>query len=233
MESQRDSARAFQILCMVIMILTTKRCASFVFSLAAVLLSSICAPNMVSAQDVSQELLATAEISNFGKVSDTIFRGGQPSDHTLEKLAQSGIHTVVDLRMDGDGITHEEEKAHTLGMQYVHIPMGFSQPSLDKITKFLTIALDPESGAVFVHCRQGADRTGTLCAIYQRLVNNWSMEKAYAEMRLHHFKPFLIAMKKTVEDFPYEDYRKQLAAKKAVKPQLVSKAELPLRSSSL
>jgi protein tyrosine phosphatase (PTP) superfamily phosphohydrolase (DUF442 family) len=216
------------------MILSTKRIKSFAISLSAVALAGLVAPNTVAAQDISLEVLATAEVSNFGKVSDTIFRGGAPSDHTLEKLAQSGIHTVVDLRMDGDGTVHEEEKAHTLGMQYVHIPMGFNQPSLDKITKFLAIALNPDSGGVFVHCRQGADRTGTLCAIYQRLMNGWSMNQAYAEMRLHHFKPFLLSMKKTVEDFPYEDYRKQLAEKMAgQRSQLVVKADTAVKAGSL
>jgi protein tyrosine/serine phosphatase len=216
------------------MILSTKRIISFAISFSAVALIGFIAPNTVAAQDLSLEVLAAAEVSNLGKVSETIYRGGAPSDHTLEKLAQSGIHTLVDLRMDGDGTVHEEEKAHALGMQYVHIPMGFSQPSFDKITKFLTVALSPDSGGVYVHCRQGADRTGTLCAIYQRLVNGWSMEQAYAEMRLHHFKPFLISMKKTVEDFPYEVYRKQMAEKQAaLKSQLVVRADVPTKAGSL
>src|SRR5271166_4066814 len=109
------------------MTFTTKRIASIAISFAVVVLNGLIAPPMVAAQDLSQATLAEAEISNFGKVSDTVYRGGAPSDRTLEKLAQSGIHTIIDLRMDGDGVTHEEEKAHALGLQYVHIPMGFRQ----------------------------------------------------------------------------------------------------------
>jgi len=96
-------------------------------------------------------------------------------------------------------------------MTYIHIPMGFLQPSSDKILSFLKIATDPASQPVFVHCRQGADRTGTFCAIYRRLVQGWTFEQCWPEMRMHHFKPFLASLKKTVRDFPCEEFRRMLA----------------------
>jgi protein tyrosine phosphatase (PTP) superfamily phosphohydrolase (DUF442 family) len=189
--------------------ITTKRGFSILVVLTVALIN-FGAPESVAARNLSENILATAKIDNYDRVSSTIWRGAAPSDQAIRTMAQGGIQTIVDLRMDGEGAAREEREVNELGMKYVHIPMGFSQPSLAQITSFLQIVLDPLNGAVFVHCAQGADRTGTMCAIYRRLVNNWSFEDAYKEMRCHHFKPFLIGMKKSVQDFPCDSFRKML-----------------------
>ncbi|MCK5172282.1 MAG: dual specificity protein phosphatase family protein [Planctomycetes bacterium] len=38
------------------------------------------------------------------------------------------------------------------------------------------------TGPVFVHCRHGADRTGTACAVYRIAVEGWSKAEAIEEM---------------------------------------------------
>jgi protein tyrosine phosphatase (PTP) superfamily phosphohydrolase (DUF442 family) len=201
----------------------TKNIFAIALSVGIAALFSLIAPLAVSAHEdaelepVSETILLSARVHNFDKVTDHVWRGAVPSDKSLEKIASSGINTIVDLRMDGDGSEHEAKTAQSLGMHYLHIPMGFNQPSDEQIHTFLKTVLDPNSGAVFVHCRQGADRTGTLCAIYRRLVDGISYDEAYHEMRKHHFKPFLAAMKKTVQDFPYEQYRHSLSEKSSDK----------------
>jgi uncharacterized protein (TIGR01244 family) len=187
-----------------------------VIALTLVALLGLIAPHPVSAEElafptVSEDVLETAKVDNFAKVSSTMWRGAQPSDKSLAKLAQGGIKTVIDLRMDGDGIEHESQTVNTLGLHYVHIPMGFMKPTPDKILSFLKIVTARENQPVYVHCRQGADRTGTLCAIYRRMVQNWTFEQCWVEMRMHHFKPFLASLKRTVQEFQCEEWRKLLA----------------------
>lgn len=48
--------------------------------------------------------------------------------------------------------------------------------------KFLQIVNDPENQPVFVHCRHGSDRTGTMVAIYRMAVENWPRSRAINEM---------------------------------------------------
>ncbi len=147
---------------------------------------------------LDKSTLSGNSISNFDLVNDGILRGGLPSEKDLIILANSGVKTVLDLRMDGAGQRKEEQVAKRLGLKYVHVPMGFSDPDRGELSKVLSVMVDKKMQPVFVHCRQGADRTGVAIGIYRQLVDHWKFEKTYAEMRRHHFKPVLLAMKAAV-----------------------------------
>jgi protein tyrosine phosphatase (PTP) superfamily phosphohydrolase (DUF442 family) len=169
--------------------------------LLALMLAFGVAPYPVLAANDSEVTLLQNRIDNFQVVSPTIWRGARPSDIALEDLASHGVKTVVDLRMDGDGCEHEHVYVRRLGLKYVHIPMTFKKPTSSQIVAFLNVVNDKNNQPVYVHCRQGADRTGTLIGIYRTVVQGWKFDKVYAEMRDHHFKPFLLGMKKTVASF--------------------------------
>lgn len=140
-----------------------------------------------------------ADVNNFARVSDGIWRGAVPSTEALEHMSKSGIKTVIDLRMTGIGTIKESATSQRLGMKYIHIPMGFTAPNNDQVSQFLKIVTTPADLPVFVHCTQGADRTGTLVGIYRRLVQGWTFDRTYEEMKTHHFKPFLFGMKDLVK----------------------------------
>ncbi|MBU6455196.1 MAG: tyrosine-protein phosphatase [Cyanobacteria bacterium REEB67] len=137
----------------------------------------------------------SSDISNFEVVSQGLWRGAQPSHQAINKLAQSGVKTIIDLRYAGSGCSDEAQVAKTLGINYVNIPLGFEHPSMINIARFLAIVAKPANQPVFVHCRQGADRTGTLVGIFRIMHDHWTFTEAYNEMRLHHFKPWLANMK--------------------------------------
>ncbi len=139
------------------------------------------------------------DIPNFGKVADGIWRGAAPSASGLKELAADGVRTVVDLRLGSADPKREEILAEHLGIKYIHLPMGYCEPSRSKIKAFLKIVSNPLYQPVYIHCREGADRTGTLVGIYRILVQGWPFQKAYREMRSHHFKPWLLPLKKTVK----------------------------------
>jgi protein tyrosine phosphatase (PTP) superfamily phosphohydrolase (DUF442 family) len=154
----------------------------------------------VMAPIMTPEPEVKANISNFAHVTNGIWRGGSPSATALEQLASSGVKTIVDLRMNGTGTDNEDQCAKRLGIKYVHIPMTFATPNAQQIAQFFSVVKDPAAQPIFVHCRQGADRTGTLIAMYRRLVQGWTYEQAYAEMRVHHFKPFFQNLKQLVRN---------------------------------
>lgn len=142
--------------------------------------------------------IAAPSISNFDIVSEGLWRGAAPSNQALQKLQESGVKTIVDLRMAGPGAAEEANNAKKLGIKYIHIPLGFMGPSLFKVAQFLNIVNDPANQPVFVHCRYGADRTGALVAVFRVIHDHWSFNQAYSEMRSHHFKPWLASLKRMV-----------------------------------
>ena len=52
----------------------------------------------------------------------------------------------------------------------------------EEVVRFLKIVTDGERTPAFVHCQRGADRTGTMCAIYRVAVQGWSKDEAIEEM---------------------------------------------------
>ena len=124
-------------------------------------------------------------VPNFHRVDEHVFRGGQPVDAGWNSLAHLGIKLVIDLRPPAEHPVKAEEKAvRQAGMEYVNIPMkGIGVPDRDAVSKVLALMLSPAGGPVFVHCRRGADRTGTVVACYRIEHDHWTNQKALLEAR--------------------------------------------------
>jgi protein tyrosine/serine phosphatase len=123
-------------------------------------------------------------VHNFHQVNDHIYRGAQPSGPGFGELSKLGIKTVIDLRESGDRSVTEKKTVEAAGMHYLSFPIGgYSVPSADAMTRLLALFEDAKAGPVFVHCRRGADRTGTVLAIYRIVHDHWENAKALAEAK--------------------------------------------------
>jgi len=140
-------------------------------------------PAVAAVERVFARKVALQGVPNFGQVSPSLFRGAQPSDDGFAALAKMGVGIVVDLRGDSDS---ERERVTKLGMEYVAIPSQCSHMTDDGIAKFLTILRDHPDKKVFVHCRQGVDRTGMMVAAY-RIQQGWTAEESRREMESFGF----------------------------------------------
>jgi tyrosine-protein phosphatase SIW14 len=118
-------------------------------------------------------------VSNFGKVTDTLYRGAQPTDEGFANLSKLGINIVVDLRGSGP---HERELVTKLGMKYVPLPWHCYSPQDDQFAKFLTLLRESPGQKVFVHCRLGDDRTGMEIAAFRMAEQGWTAQEARKEM---------------------------------------------------
>ena len=128
-----------------------------------------------------------AGIDNFAVVDEGprgIYRGAQPSAAGIETLRARGVKTVIDLR--DDARPDARQNAESAGLTYVHIPTNASVTDPVKIRTFLdTMATCPRP--VFIHCKQGRDRTGLEVAVYRVVVENWSREDALRELYAHGY----------------------------------------------
>jgi protein tyrosine/serine phosphatase len=123
-------------------------------------------------------------IPDFGEVTPTLYRGGQPKEHGFEALAKMGFQIVVDLRGDRDS---EREEVTRLGMQYVSMYWQCSFPKDSIFADFITLIRTNPGKKIFVHCRVGDDRTGMMVAAYRMAEEGWGAERAKKEMTTFGF----------------------------------------------
>ncbi len=146
---------------------------------------------------------AAMDIPRFHQVNDRVYRGGQPSDKDWAGLAKLGIKTVVDLRPSSEHSTVAEQRAvEAAGMHYINVPMhGVEAPSDENVAKVLALFNSDSDGPVFVHCRRGADRTGTVIACYRISHDHWQNPKALQEARSMGMSWVEIGMQRYVLEF--------------------------------
>jgi tyrosine-protein phosphatase SIW14 len=153
----------------------------------------------------SGEKIAVQGISDFGKVDDYLYRGGQPRDEGLNQLQRLGIETIVDLRSELHGlIEHERGRAESLGMHFVNLPgSGWATPTDEELARFFSLVREQPRKKIFIHCWLGGDRSGTFIAAYRITFDGWSPEQAIQEMRMFHYLEFWHPnMRAYVQRFP-------------------------------
>ncbi len=123
-------------------------------------------------------------IANFHQVDANLYRGAQPTDEGLKNLAALGVKTIVDLRHGKDHEDAEQKSAEALGLRYISVPMkGLDAPTDAQIAGLMALLSATDQGPVFVHCREGKDRTGTVVACYRIAHDHWSNNQALAEAK--------------------------------------------------
>ena len=130
-------------------------------------------------------------ISNFASVTDTLYRGAQPSTLGFVTLQHMGVGIIVNFRDEHGEMASEKREVESLGMKYVGIPWsGADEPSDAQIVQFLDLVRANPQTKIFVHCKRGADRTGTMIAAYRIVVQHESVSQAVAEMNQYHYSHF-------------------------------------------
>jgi len=150
---------------------------------AMVLMAALSIPTTFAGARASQSAAAldAAGVPNFHQVNASLYRGGQPTADGWASLAKLGVKTVIDLRRVGEHSTEAEARAvEAAGMRYVNFPMnGFDTPTAESVAPILARFGDDD--VVFVHCKLGMDRTGSVVAAYRMAHDGWSSDQALAE----------------------------------------------------
>lgn len=164
------------------------------------LLSLVVLPISAQAAD-----LAVPGIPNFQHVNAHVLRGGQPADVAWQKLANMGVKTVIDLRRESEHSTAAEARAvEAAGMRYVNVPMsGFKTPRAEQVAKVLDLM--DGGDIVFVHCKHGKDRTGTVVAAYRISRDRWANQKALDEAESYGLHWYERGMKRFIRDYLVAD----------------------------
>ena len=116
-------------------------------------------------------------------VPGTLVRGAQPDENGFRHLRDNyGVTAVINL--NHETAEREEPIVTGLGMKYLALPNNALRPDSAKVMAFLRAVEEfSPSGAVYVHCRHGMDRTGFAVAAYRIVVEGWDARAAMAELR--------------------------------------------------
>jgi len=119
-------------------------------------------------------------LPNLHRITDTLYRGAQPTPAGFAELKKMGIKTVINLR----AVHSDRDEFRRAGVEfnYVHISFKAWHPEKEDVVKFLAVVRDPANHPIFFHCQHGADRTGMMSAIYRMVVQGWSNHDALTEM---------------------------------------------------
>jgi protein tyrosine/serine phosphatase len=118
-------------------------------------------------------------VPNFYQVTTNLYRGAQPTAEGMKQLKAKGIKTVISLRE----FHSDKNIIDVAGLKSVRLVMSPLHANEDEVVAFLKVATDTNNLPVFVHCERGADRTGTMCAMYRISVCGWTKEQAIEEMK--------------------------------------------------
>jgi len=93
-------------------------------------------------------------IYNFLMLSPSVATAGQPTEDELAAVKAAGFEAVINLlpTTSPNALPEEEKIVSGLGLEYVHIPVEWGNPTAADAERFFD-ALDAHAGRrVFVHC---------------------------------------------------------------------------------
>jgi len=153
-------------------------------------------------------------IANFGKVSDNLFRGAQPHAAGITNLARLGIKSIINLRMANEVWKEEAAAAQVNCITYTNVPLkGLGRPTDAQMATLLAL-IETLPAPVFVHCRYGCDRAGTIIACYRIRHDHWSNEAALEEARKYGLSILEQGMISYIRTFGKAPTQEQAAATK-------------------
>lgn len=160
--------------------------------------------------------LALPGLPNFGRVTDTLYRGGQPTPEGYRSLKRLGVQIVVDFRYNEDEIQAGRQASQALGMEYINIPWSAEQkPNNKQVAEFLKLVQANSGKRIFAHCHAGDDKTGIMIAAYRMEMQHWAPDQALAEMRALGFHDDLLHF----WDHHLEEYVKRFPQQLAADPE--------------
>ncbi len=140
-------------------------------------------------------------VPNLDRVDENVYRGAQPTEIGMQALSEMGVKTIINLRQTNDVVPWEVQLANSHNIFYTNVPMsGLNRPTDEQIQRVLSI-IETAEKPVFIHCKHGKDRTGTIVACYRIKTRNWSSAQAQQEADEHGMSIRETEMKEYIRDF--------------------------------
>jgi tyrosine-protein phosphatase SIW14 len=167
----------------------------------AAVMALILLPALVFCLAGSRGLPPSEGITNFGRVNEFIFRGAQPDGPAVGHLKSLGVKSIINLRVTDENTKSEGLQALANGLVYTNVPLaGLGRPTDEQVAKILAL-IDTLPKPVYVHCKHGCDRTGTVIACYRISHDHWTTDNALDEAGKYGMSRFERGMREYILNF--------------------------------
>jgi len=122
-------------------------------------------------------------IDNFLQLSDVIATSGQPTAEQFATIKQSGYQLIVNLALStsSNALPNEQQIVESQGMEYVHIPVLWENPTIKDITEFFSTLEANANKKILVHCAANK-RVSVFIYLYRSIHKGISYEEAKQDL---------------------------------------------------
>lgn len=186
-----------------------RRARSTIQALLLLLLAVGCActrPSGSSRPAAWAEPLVRPGLPNLHRVAPELYRGAQPTPQGWKELESLGVKSVLSLRS-----AHDDDPLPESPLLFERISFKTWHPEDEDVVRFLRFVGEPAHQPVFLHCAHGADRTGTMCAIWRIVRDGWERDEAIREMKDggYEFHPWNVQLVHYLEETDFDALARQ------------------------
>ena len=123
------------------------------------------------------------DIYNYLFLTDALSSSGMPTVEQMASVAEAGVQVVINLAPHDvpNAVPNEAELVHSLGMQYINIPVNWNTPTKAGLDQFMD-AMDANKGRkILVHCEANF-RASAFVSMYRILREGWRVDDALEVM---------------------------------------------------
>jgi protein tyrosine phosphatase (PTP) superfamily phosphohydrolase (DUF442 family) len=124
---------------------------------------------------------ALTDIHNFLPLWENVATSGQPTEEQLPAVTESGFEVVINLLPKSQLLSGEREFFQNAGLEFVHIPVIWTEPTLDEFEQFVAAMQARTAKRVYIHCAANM-RASVFCYLYRTLHLGIPTEEAQTDL---------------------------------------------------
>jgi uncharacterized protein (TIGR01244 family) len=123
------------------------------------------------------------DIYNYQFLNENLSSSGMPTAEQMKEVAEAGTQVVINLApaIVKDALPNEDSLVKSLGMEYVHIPVEWNNPTKQNLEDFFAAMDERQGEKVLVHC-QANYRASSFVMLYRVLKLGWKKDEAIPVM---------------------------------------------------